>query len=349
MGRPPMKALFANKLVCFQFPRVLATLVYLLVIPGAPICGIQTPLHGIKGGSTLFHLNISSGEKIKTIMWSFEFEKGHQKVLFDFTSEDEPLKWGNLKDRYEQRVHMLSKPTSLCIRNLTLEDHGCYCARIQYHNGILSYQSFCLFVHEPLLLTIKKLSKNQRSDWCNLTLECQALEAGEEVEMTWGSGDIPNMLLKEDRLTSNSSIVNLSLPPNLQNSSLTCLAKSRAEQKNFTLDLRDICVEKSSTLKPTWSIGIFLLLILLGILGTGMWICRRKEKKKKVTDPSKNQRNSDNSIQYAVLSPDRHPEAQNQCQEAGEQQPQEREPLTTIYSEIQKTTRQYSGELSWPC
>ncbi|XP_044540891.1 uncharacterized protein LOC123256314, partial [Gracilinanus agilis] len=106
--------------------------------------------------------------------------------------------------------------------------------------------------------------------------------------------------------------------------------------QNFFLSIYDPTKQKES-----WYIGIFLLVILLGILGIGMWICRRKEKKKEVMDSPGNQRNSDMDIQYEVFSLGR-PEDQNQCQEASEQHPQEEKHLTTIYSEIQNP-RKCSG------
>ncbi|XP_027727332.1 T-lymphocyte surface antigen Ly-9-like isoform X2 [Vombatus ursinus] len=304
---------------------------------GAQSSGIQTSLHGIKGGSILFHLNISSGEEIKMITWSFESNKSHH-ILFHFKPEDESLTWENPENRYEQRVHVTSNTASLSIGNLTFEDHGCYRARIQYSTAELYDQSFFLSVDEPIFPEIKVLSNFLTSDWCNLTLACSVLGATKEVIVTWESGDIPNILSQEERLglLFNSSILNLSLPRSVQNSSLTCIAKNPAEQKNSTLYLRDAC-KNSNLSKQHWQIGIFLLLILLGILGIGLWIYRRKEKKNEVMESSKNQRNSDNSIQYAVLNPDRRPEVQNQCQEACEQQPPERELPTTIYSEIKRT------------
>ncbi|XP_020847135.1 SLAM family member 9-like isoform X1 [Phascolarctos cinereus] len=339
MGRSPMKVLFANKLVCFQLPRVLGALVCLLGAwtSGAQSSGIQTSLHGVKGGSILFYLNISSGEKIKMITWSFESNESHQ-ILFHFKPEDESLAWENPKNRYEQRVRVTSDMTSLSIGNLTFEDHGCYRARVQYSTAKLYDQSFFLSVNEPIFPEIKVLSNFLTSDWCNLTLACPVLGATKEVTVTWESGDIPNILSQERLgLLSNSGILNLSLPRGVQDSSLTCIAKNLAEQKNSTLYLRDAC-KNSNLSKQHWQIGIFLLLILLGILGIGLWICRRKEKKNEVMDSSKNQRNSDNSIYYAVLSPDRPPEVQNQCEEACEQQPPERELPSTVYSEIQKTS-----------
>ncbi|KAM9001905.1 SLAM family member 5-like isoform 2-T2 [Sarcophilus harrisii] len=346
MGRPPMKVLLANQLVCLQLSRVLGAFVCVLGAwtSGAQSNGISTSLHGVKGGFILFHLNISSGEKIEVIRWTFKNKAYHQNLL-EFEPENKFLKWKNLQNRFEQRVNVTNM--TFHIKNLTLKDHGCYIARIEYFGGNISEQTFLLSVNEPIVLETNVLSKSQTSDWCNLTLECQAMSDTKKVRMTWESEDIPKMLMQNESLglLSNSSRVKVFFPLNYQNYSITCLAMNDAEQKNITLKLHDVCVKTSimKTHKRPWYLGIFILFILFGILGIGWWICKGKEEKKEVMDSSKHQRDSDNSIEYAMLNPDRLPEDQNQCQEACEQRLQERENITTIYSHIQKTPHQYSG------
>ncbi|XP_056672183.1 CD48 antigen-like [Monodelphis domestica] len=336
MGRLPMKAPLAYKLVCLQLPRVLCTFVCLLGVwtSGDQSSDTQTSLYGVQGGSILFQLNTSLGKMIQRVDWSLDSKKKHLPL---FSLEPETgnltLKKSLLWNRYEQRAHVT--PTSLRIDNVTLEDNGNFKARI-LHEEVISEQSFFLSIYEPILPKIKIISKSQTSDGCNLTLECQILKISNDTTVTWGSGDIPKRQEESLGLPSNSRILNLSLPPNLHNSSVTCLAKNPAEQQNSTLKLSDACAEKSSnpqTPKSPWFIGSFLLVILLGILGIGLWICRRKEKKKEVMDSPENQRNSDMNILYAMLRPSR-PEDQNQCQEASEQHLQEGKHLTTIYSEI---------------
>ncbi|XP_051849705.1 uncharacterized protein LOC127559750 isoform X2 [Antechinus flavipes] len=301
MGRPPMKVLFANQLVCLQLPRVLGAFVCVLGAwtSGAQSNGIPTSLHGVKGGFILFHLNISSGEKIAIIRWTFKDKD--QQTLLEFEPENKSLKWKRLQPRFEQRVNVTNM--TFHIKNLTLEDHGCYKATIEYYNGKISEQTFLLSVNEPIVLKTEVLSKSQTSDWCNLTLECQAKRDMTEVRMTWESEDIPKMLIQNESLglLSNSSRVKVFLPPKFQNYSITCLAMNDAEQKNITLKLRDVCVDNL------------------------------------IMDSSKHQRDSDNSVENTMLNPDRLPENQNQCQEACEQRLQERENITTIYSNIQKT------------
>ncbi|KAM9001909.1 uncharacterized protein ACOB8E_023007 isoform 6-T6 [Sarcophilus harrisii] len=307
MGRPPMKVLLANQLVCLQLSRVLGAFVCVLGAwtSGAQSNGISTSLHGVKGGFILFHLNISSGEKIEVIRWTFKNKAYHQNLL-EFEPENKFLKWKNLQNRFEQRVNVTNM--TFHIKNLTLKDHGCYIARIEYFGGNISEQTFLLSVNEPIVLETNVLSKSQTSDWCNLTLECQAMSDTKKVRMTWESEDIPKMLMQNESLglLSNSSRVKVFFPLNYQNYSITCLAMNDAEQKNITLKLHDVCVKTS------------------------------------IMDSSKHQRDSDNSIEYAMLNPDRLPEDQNQCQEACEQRLQERENITTIYSHIQKTPHQYS-------
>uniref|UniRef100_A0A5F8GLS0 SLAM family member 5-like n=1 Tax=Monodelphis domestica TaxID=13616 RepID=A0A5F8GLS0_MONDO len=331
-----MKVLLAYKLVCLQLPRVLCTFVCLLGVwtSGDQSSDTQTSLYGVQGGSILFQLNTSLGKKMQRVEWSLDSKKS-RLPLFSLEPEtgNLTLKKSLLWNRYEQRAHVT--PTSLRIDNITLEDNGNYKARI-YYEEVITEHSFFLSVYEPILPMIKIISKSQTSDGCNLTLECQILKISNDTTVTWGSVDIPKRQEESLGLPSNSRTLNLSLPPNLQNSSVTCLAKNPAEQQNSTLKLSDACAEKSSnpqTPKSQWFIGIFLLVILLGILGIGLLIRRRKEKKKEVMDSPENQRNSDMNIQYAVLRPSR-PEDQNQCQEASEQYPQEGKHLTTIYSEI---------------
>ncbi|XP_072503419.1 SLAM family member 9-like [Notamacropus eugenii] len=339
MGRSSMKVLFANTLVCLQLPRVLGALVCLLGAwtSGAQSSGIQTSLYGVKGGSILFRLNMSSGEKIEKITWSFEFKENHH-ILFDFITKNESLVWEKFENRDELKVRMMCNMTSLSIENLTFADHGCYRARIRYSKGKLHDQSFFLSVNEPIFPKIKILSSFLTSDWCHFTLACEVMGDTKDVIVSWKSGDIPNLLPQEENLglLSNSSILNLSLPRSVQDSSLTCRAKNPAEQKSSTLNLRDACRLTSDLSRHHWLSGLLLLLILLGILGIGLCIYRRNQKKKEAMDSSKNRRDSEISIQYAVINQDGPPEVQNQCQEVCEQQPPGRKLPATIYSEIQK-------------
>ncbi|XP_074079254.1 SLAM family member 5-like [Macrotis lagotis] len=342
MGRPPMKVLFANKVVCFQLPRVLGALVILLGawIFGAQSSEIQTTLHGVKGGFILFHLKINTGEEIEKITWSIEMMEIHQ-ILFVIRFKNGCLIREHLQNTFDHRVHMPSNMTFLRIGNLTLEDSGSYSARIEYRRGLFSDQNFFLSVYEPILLKIEVLSKFLSSDWCNITLICQVLGITKTVTVSWESEDISMMKLFQENIEqiSNSSILGLSLTPSFQNFSLTCLAKNPVEQKSIKLNLQDACDENFISVMPrisnrSWQGRVFLLITLLGILGIGVWFFRRKQKKEDMNS-SRNQRNGDNSIQYAEVSLVRPHEVKNQCQEACEMQPQERKVLT-IYSEIQK-------------
>ena len=85
--------------------------------------------------------------------------------------------------------------------------------------------------------------------WCNVTLECRASGATEDLNVTWQNKGLPREL--EQRVTpgpaSNSWTLPVNLPLSQPNASLTCVVSNQVDQKTATLDLGEVCVHGECT------------------------------------------------------------------------------------------------------
>ncbi|KAK2500387.1 hypothetical protein MC885_010417 [Smutsia gigantea] len=135
--------------------------------------------------------------------------------------------------------------TSLRIDNLTREDSGQYRARVSFTGGREFNLNFHLTVCAPVPLPqIRVTSSSITPGWCNVTLECTARGAMEDLKVAWESKGLPEEL--EQRGTPgpapNPWALDLSLPLRQPNPRLTCVLSNSDDKKTATTDLGAICV-----------------------------------------------------------------------------------------------------------
>ncbi|KAF5920145.1 hypothetical protein HPG69_006416 [Diceros bicornis minor] len=189
---------------------------------GGQYSGAHVPLKGIRGGSVLFHVIKVSGAELEEISWGFGPDLKYTVML---------------RDKYKQRVHVPNM-TSLRIENLTQEDKGYYRGRASLTGGLESSQIFHLTVHDALPHPqILVRSRSITAGWCNITLECRAVEVTEALNVTWESKDLPRELDQRETLgpAPNSWNLTVSLPLSQPNASLTCVVSNTEDQKTPSL------------------------------------------------------------------------------------------------------------------
>ncbi|XP_074076593.1 SLAM family member 9-like [Macrotis lagotis] len=195
---------------------------------------------GIVGGDILLPLNVPLGTEIQEIEWRFNSEK---LQLLSLEPRSHSFLWHSPLDRYKKRLDTL-EDSSLIIRNTTIKDSGLYEARVIFISGLFIIQSFALSIYEPIPVPqIQIQSKCLTSLWCNITLDCQVSGPGKAVTVTWRSGNLLTGLKQSEtsEISPNSRTLSLSLLMDQSNSSLTCLASNPVDQRNITIDLKDIC------------------------------------------------------------------------------------------------------------
>ncbi|KAF0885778.1 SLAF9 protein, partial [Crocuta crocuta] len=199
-----------------------------------------------QGGSVLFHVAIKPklppGVILEKISWGIESGSKHIAMLH-VSPGKHVLKWVNLQDKYKKRVHMLNT-TTLRIDKLTLEDSGRYWAQVSLTGGIENAQYFDLIVYEPMTspqMLAEILSLTQ--DWCNVTLECHALETSGAENVSWESKGLPRELEQTGAPgpAPNPWTLALTLPLSQPSPSVTCVVSSPVDQKSATRDLGEVC------------------------------------------------------------------------------------------------------------
>ncbi|XP_036611473.1 V-set and immunoglobulin domain-containing protein 10-like [Trichosurus vulpecula] len=205
--------------------------------------GARTSCHRVDvivGGDILLPLNVSLGAEIQEIEWRFNSEN---LQLLSFGPGSHSFLWHSPLDRYKKRLGALHD-ASLIIRNVTLKDSGLYEARVIFISGMFMVHSFALSVYEPIPFPqIHIQSQCLTPLWCNITLDCQVSGPGKAITVIWRSWNLLSGLKQSEMSeeSPNSRTLSLSLPMGLSNSSLTCLASNPVDQRNITIDLKDIC------------------------------------------------------------------------------------------------------------
>ncbi|XP_077934806.1 SLAM family member 9-like [Halichoerus grypus] len=256
---------------------------------GVEDSGIPVSLKGTQGASVWFHV-IGSPElppkvELEKISWGIVSGSNYIVMLHVFPGRDVP-EWVNFQDKFEKRVHVLNV-TTLRIDNLTLEDSGRYRARESYRRGRVHDQDFHLRVYEPAPLPqIRATVLSLTPGWCNVTVECDTTGTREDLTVSWESEGLPKEL--EQRPSPgpapNPWTLAVNLPLSQPSSSLTCVVSNQVDQKTATRDLGDVCGHETDLHGPS----LFALLrdilgtivVVLMILGAGLYLWKRRGKKK---------------------------------------------------------------------
>ncbi|XP_077601785.1 SLAM family member 6-like isoform X4 [Crocuta crocuta] len=203
-------------------------------------------LKGTQGGSVLFHVTrrpeVPPEAKLEKISWAVKNDSNYILLLHVSPGVDVP-EWVNPQDKFEKRLHVLHT-TTLRIDKLTLEDSGWYRARCSFSTGIENAQYFHLSVYEPvssiqMLAEILSLTR----DWCNVTLECHALETSGAVNVSWESKGLPRELEQRGAPgpAPNPWTLALKLPLSQPSPRVTCVVSNPVDQKTATRDLGEVC------------------------------------------------------------------------------------------------------------
>ncbi|XP_043734300.1 SLAM family member 5-like isoform X5 [Cervus elaphus] len=293
---------------------------------------------GIRGGSVLFHVIKKQEAEPEEVAWAFGPESNYRVLLRVHRGADTPT-WVNLQDKYQQRVHVPNN-LSLKIENLTCEDSGHYRARVSFPGGIELIQVFLLTVYEPVPFPqILMGSASITPDRCNVTLECRASGATEDLNVTWENKGLPEEWEQRRTLepASNSRILAVSLPTDQSNVSLVCVVSNPVGNKTASFDLGKVCVHDSSNQANTnlWPGILGAVAAVLLILGGGLYLWKTRRKKMETGRGARSQDDDDDdSSQYAELSQQESQQSSNKV--IREQHLKERIPLSTIYSEVCK-------------
>ncbi|XP_037681575.1 T-lymphocyte surface antigen Ly-9-like isoform X2 [Choloepus didactylus] len=279
---------------------------------GAWDSGAHSFLKQIRGGSVLFLVNKQA--EPEEISWGFGPESDY-RVMMRVKRGAHPPTWVSLQEKYKQRVHVPNM-TSLKIEKLTLADSGQYRARGSIAGGREFNQVFHLTVNEPVPQPqILTKPPSMTTSWCNVTLECTAAGATEDLNVTWESKDLPGGLKLRGTwgpVTSTSTLA-VSLPLSQPTASITCGVSNSVDQKNVTLDLGRVCAPVRKTESHGLATASLLGSILgafgavLLTLGAGLYLWKTRGKKKKMepgrgADLQEGYGDDGGGVHYAELS-----------------------------------------------
>ncbi|XP_074174629.1 uncharacterized protein LOC141568456 isoform X2 [Rhinolophus sinicus] len=190
---------------------------------------------------------------------------------------------------------------------------------------------------------IQAKSLSISADWCNVTLECRAQGALDDLNVTWRHSDIPRKWQQRGTLGPGPSTWPLaeSLPLEQPNTSLTCAVSNQVDLKMATTTLGDVCAHHSQGEhigRHMAGVAGAVMAVLL-TMGAGLYFWKIHGKKKETEAGTgagleDGRRVREDDICYAELS-------QQESQEGGdkgvcEQPLEEKIPVTTIYSEVHR-------------
>ncbi|XDB49074.1 hypothetical protein AB1E18_002657 [Capra hircus] len=152
-------------------------------------------------------------------------------------------------------------------------------------------------------------------DWCNVTLECRASGAREDLNVTWENKGLPKEWEQKRTLerACNSYILAMSLPRGQPNASFVCVVSNPVEYKTTSFDLGGFCVHEPCSNVAILPSGIDSVRVHSASLSG-----------------ARSQEDSDESIQYVIR----------------EQHLKEKGPPTTIYSEVEQKPEGEIGTIS---
>ncbi|KAM5200737.1 SLAM family member 5-like isoform 1-T2 [Hipposideros larvatus] len=306
-------------------------------------------LKRVRGGSVLFHvtreLEGDAEAQLEEMAWGFGPETTYTVLLKVGSSGDLPT-WVNLQDKYRHRVHVPNM-TSLLIANLTPEDSGQYRVRGSFTGGREFTQVFQLTVYEPVPLPqILAKSLSVTADWCNVTLECKAVGASEDLNVTWLHSDLPRKWQQTGTLGPGLSIWLLAvrLPLDQVNTSLTCNASNEVDLKTATTTLGEVCANRKDSQEhdsghhlPGLVVAVPAVLLTVGV---GLYLWKTRGKKKEEMEMGigagleEGRRDHEDDIHYVELRTQEPKEGGDKGVRG--QHLEGKRPVTTIYSEVHR-------------
>ncbi|XP_054829676.1 T-lymphocyte surface antigen Ly-9-like [Eublepharis macularius] len=232
----------------------LVLLLLALQCPGTANIPAQNPprhqVNGIRGGSVLLRVSITSSQTVAKIEWKFQPQTGLTLVIAEFISGK--LKRPNPRDRFGQRLEMADEAT-LRIVELEPGDRGVYKARVRLASAVVEEHSFHCTVHEPLPEPqIRHRLVSRTADACNVTLQCPVSEKG-GINVSWRRGK--QLLALEAGsdwywLSAADTDLHLSWRPSSSDSIFTCLLSNPADQRSVSVDLLSICQSEGTGGNP---------------------------------------------------------------------------------------------------
>ncbi|KAM5200738.1 SLAM family member 8-like isoform 6-T6 [Hipposideros larvatus] len=307
-------------------------------------------LKRVQGGSVLFHvtreLEGDAEAQLEEMAWGFGPEKTYRVLLRVGSGGDLPT-WVSLQDKYKHRVHVPNM-RSLLIENLTPEDSGQYRARASFSGGREFTQVFQLTVYEPVPLPqILAKSLSVTADWCNVTLECRAVGASEDLNVTWWHSDLPRKWQQTGTLGPGLSVWPLAvrLPLDQANTSLSCNASNQVDLKTATTTLGEVCAnhpQEHDSGRHMLGLVVAVPAVLLTV-GVGLYLWKTRGKKKEEMEKGtgagleEGRRVHEDDIHYVELRK-QEPEEGGDTGVRG-QHLEGKSPVTTLYSEVHRPGR----------
>ncbi|KAM5200734.1 SLAM family member 8-like isoform 2-T2 [Hipposideros larvatus] len=315
-------------------------------------CGFQSPRLSEEGPRRLrvVSRDLGDGRRLRSSAGGHDvglWPRTNYRVLLRVVSGGDLPTWVSLQDKYRHRVHVPNM-RSLLIANLTPEDSGQYQARASFSGGREFTQVFQLTVCEPVPLPqILAKSLSVTADWCNVTLECRAVGASEDLNVTWWHSDLPRKWQQTGTLGPGSSIWPLAvrLPLDQANTSLSCNASNEVDLKTATTTLGDICAhypqgQDSGHHLPGLTRPVMAALLIVGV-GLYLWKTRGKKKEEMETGTGagleEGRRVHEDDIHYVELRK-QEPEEGGDTGVRG-QHLEGKSPVTTLYSEVHRPGR----------
>ncbi|XP_069806957.1 CD48 antigen-like [Dendropsophus ebraccatus] len=170
-----------------------------------------------------------------------------QETIWKFTSVSKTVKVAEIgngslltySEQFKSRIGAFSNGTTIVIQHLSLRDAGEYCAEIILTSKEMYSSYFILAVYEPVPLPAIWIEwEKNTTDQCNITLHCSVPSITPYLSYIWKRRHKDPAFY----LYSTGSSIQISLPPDQQDTEFLCIVKNPADQKNFSVHIGHICV-----------------------------------------------------------------------------------------------------------